>query len=85
MMQHRRLGIPAIVVSDICMGTMTLKSQVGEAEAIRIPDKSFDAGIDFTTPPRVIRCRPTSSRVSGPREIVAKWFTSAARCHHPRD
>ena len=46
-MQRRRLGKSAIVVSDICMGTMTFGSQTDEAAALRILDRSFEAGIDF--------------------------------------
>ena len=46
-MQRRRLGKSAIVVSDICMGTMTFGSQVDEATSLRILDRCFDEGIDF--------------------------------------
>ena len=46
-MEHRRLGKSAVVVSDICMGTMTFGSQTEEAEAHRILDKCLDAGINF--------------------------------------
>ena len=50
-MQHRRLGTSAIVVSDICMGTMTFGSQADEATALRILDMSYDAGINFSYTP----------------------------------
>ncbi|MFM2020709.1 MAG: hypothetical protein RJB02_417, partial [Pseudomonadota bacterium] len=46
-MGHRRLGKSAIVVSDICMGTMTFGSQADEATAHRVLDMSLDAGINF--------------------------------------
>ena len=46
-MKHRRLGTSAIVVSDICMGTMTFGSQTDEAASLRILDRSYDAGINF--------------------------------------
>ena len=45
-MGHKRLGRSAIVVSDICMGTMTFGGQADEAMAHRILDKSFEAGIN---------------------------------------
>ena len=35
-MGNRRLGKSAIVVSDICMGTMTFGSQADEATAHRV-------------------------------------------------
>lgn len=46
-MANKRLGRSAVVVSDICMGTMTFGSQVDEATSLRILDQSFDAGINF--------------------------------------
>ena len=46
-MGNRRLGKSAIVVSDICMGTMTFGSQADEAVAHRVLDMSLDAGINF--------------------------------------
>ena len=66
-MQHRRLGKSAIVVSDISMGTMTFGSQTNEAEAFRILDRCFDAGINFTIPPRAIRCRLTRNGSGAPK------------------
>ena len=42
-MGNRRLGKSAIVVSDICMGTMTFGSQADEAAAHRVLDMSLDA------------------------------------------
>ena len=37
-MRKNRLGKSAIVVSDICMGTMTFGNQCDEADACRIMD-----------------------------------------------
>jgi len=46
-MEKRRLGKSSLVVSDICMGTMTFGNQADEKESFRIMDMAFDAGIDF--------------------------------------
>ena len=46
-MNKRRLGKSSLVVSDICMGTMTFGNQADEKESFRIMDMAFDAGIDF--------------------------------------
>ena len=46
-MRSNRLGRSAIVVSDICMGTMTFGNQCDEAEAFRIMDMACDAGVNF--------------------------------------
>ena len=46
-MRKNRLGRSSIVVSDICMGTMTFGSQADEKMAFEILDRAFAAGIDF--------------------------------------
>ena len=46
-MRKNRLGKSSIVVSDICMGTMTFGNQSDERAAFKIMDMAFDAGINF--------------------------------------
>ena len=46
-MKTKRLGRSPIVVSDICMGTMTFGSQADEKMSHRILDMSLEAGINF--------------------------------------
>ena len=48
-MRRKRLGRSAIVVSDICMGTMTFGSQCDEAMAHRILDTrtALHVGVDI--------------------------------------
>ena len=46
-MQHQRLGRSPIVVSKICMVTMTFGSQADEKTSFRILDRSLEAGINF--------------------------------------
>ena len=46
-MQSRRLGRSGIVVSDICMGTMTFGEQVNEASAHAIFDRALERGVNF--------------------------------------
>ena len=78
-MQRRRLGKSAIVVSDICMGTMTFGSQTGEAEAIRILDQCFDAGIDFYDTAEGYPVPPDPKWVGRTEEIVGKWLKTKPR------
>jgi len=44
---RRRLGKSALVVSDICLGTMTFGSQADEKESRKIMDHCYERGIDF--------------------------------------
>jgi aryl-alcohol dehydrogenase-like predicted oxidoreductase len=46
-MQYRNLGRSGLKVSPFCLGTMTLGSQVPEAESINIIQKTLDAGVNF--------------------------------------
>ncbi len=46
-MKYRKLGRTGLMVSEICLGTMTFGNQVGEAESIKLVDWSLDAGINF--------------------------------------
>ena len=78
-MQRRRLGKSSIVVSDICMGTMTFGSQTDEAEALRILDRSFDAGIDFYDTAEGYPVPPDTKWVGRTEEIVGKWLKTKPR------
>ncbi|MFM2300710.1 MAG: hypothetical protein RLZZ84_446 [Pseudomonadota bacterium] len=78
-MQRRRLGKSAIVVSDICMGTMTFGSQTDEAAALRILDQCFEAGIDFYDTAEGYPVPPDPKYVGRTEEIVGKWLKTKPR------
>lgn len=78
-MQHRRLGKSAIVVSDICMGTMTFGSQTDEAAALRILDRCFEAGINFYDTAEGYPVPPDVKWVGRTETIVGKWLKTKPR------
>lgn len=78
-MQTRRLGRSAIVVSDICMGTMTFGSQTDEAAAHRILDRCFDAGISFYDTAEGYPVPPDPKWVGRTEEIVGRWMKTKPR------
>ncbi len=78
-MQTRRLGKSAIVVSDICMGTMTFGSQTDEAAAHRILDRCFDAGISFYDTAEGYPVPPDPKWVGRTEEIVGRWMKTKPR------
>lgn len=78
-MQHRRLGKSAIVVSDICMGTMTFGSQADEATALRILDRSFEAGINFYDTAEGYPVPPDVKWAGRTEEVVGKWLKTKPR------
>lgn len=46
-MQYRVLGSSGLLVSPICLGTMTFGEPVGESAGIRLLHQTIDAGINF--------------------------------------
>ncbi len=46
-MRYQKLGNSGLLVSEICLGTMTFGLQTDEAEATRIVDYALSAGINF--------------------------------------
>ena len=78
-MKSRRLGKSAIVVSDICMGTMTFGSQADEATSLRILDRSFDAGITFYDTAESYPVPPDIKYIGRTEEIVGKWLKTTDR------
>lgn len=46
-MEYRRMGRSGLKVSAICLGTMTFGHGADQAEATRIVDLAFDAGVNF--------------------------------------
>ena len=78
-MQRKRLGRSGIVVSDICMGTMTFGSQCDEKDAFRIMDMAFDAGIDFYDTAEMYPVPPDEKYVGATEEIVGRWLRTKSR------
>ncbi len=46
-MKYRKLGRTGLMVSEICLGTMTFGNQIDEAESTRLLRWAVDAGINF--------------------------------------
>lgn len=78
-MKKNRLGRSAIVVSDICMGTMTFGNQADEKTAFRILDMAFDAGVDFYDTAEMYPVPPDAKYVGATEEIVGRWMKTKDR------
>src|SRR6056297_2121864 len=46
-MEYRQVGRSGLKVSELCLGTMTFGHGTDQAEAQRMVDRAFDAGINF--------------------------------------
>ena len=73
-MQQRRLGRSGIVVSDICMGTMTFGLQCDEKLSHRICETAFDAGIDLFDAADIYPVPPSAERGGLTEVIVGRWL-----------
>lgn len=78
-MRKNRLGKSSIVVSDICMGTMTFGNQADEKTAFRIMDMAYDAGIDFYDTAEMYPVPPNARYVGATEEIVGRWMKTRDR------
>jgi aryl-alcohol dehydrogenase-like predicted oxidoreductase len=78
-MQFKRLGRSPIVVSKICMGTMTFGSQADEATSLRILDASLDAGITFFDTAENYPVPPSEDWAGRTEEIIGRWLKTKRR------
>ncbi len=78
-MKRRRIGRSSLVVSDICLGTMTFGSTCDESEAFRILDLAYDSGIDFYDTAEIYPVPPSASWVHRSEEILGKWLRTKPR------
>jgi len=78
-MKRNRLGRSGIVVSEICMGTMTFGSMADEKAAIEILDRSFEAGIDFYDTAENYPVPPDPKYAGRTEEILGRWMKSKPR------
>ena len=78
-MNRNRLGRSSIVVSDICMGTMTFGSQADEKTAFRIMDMAWEAGINFYDTAEMYPVPPKAEYAGLTEEILGRWMKTRSR------
>jgi len=78
-MKRNRLGTSGIVVSDMCLGTMTFGSSCDEATAFRIMDQAADSGIDFFDTAEIYPVPPKIDWVHETESIVGRWLKTKPR------
>lgn len=78
-MQWRRLGGSGLVVSDLCMGTMTFGGQCDETLSHAICDRAWESGIDFFDAAELYPVPPTAERFGITEEIFGRWLQTKSR------
>jgi aryl-alcohol dehydrogenase-like predicted oxidoreductase len=78
-MTRRRLGRSGIVVTDICMGTMTFGLQADEKSSFAMMNRAMDAGIDFFDTAEMYPVPPSAEKFGMTEEIVGRWLKTQRR------
>lgn len=78
-MERRRLGTSGLVVSEICMGTMTFGEQADEKMAFKIMDRAYERGVDFYDAAEMYPVPPTKEKFGITEEIVGRWLKTKPR------
>ena len=78
-MNRKRLGRTGIVVTDICMGTMTFGLQADEKTSFAIMDRAVDAGIDFFDTAEMYPVPPSAELFGVTEQIVGRWLKGRVR------
>lgn len=78
-MKRRRLGRTGLVVSEICLGTMTFGNQADERTSHAILDRAYDAGVDCFDVAEVYPVPPDRKYAGRSEEIVGRWMAGKPR------
>jgi aryl-alcohol dehydrogenase-like predicted oxidoreductase len=75
----KKLGWSDLVVSEVCLGTMTFGEQNSEAEAHEILDAAFAAGINFIDTAEVYPTPPKAETAGRTEEFIGTWLQKQDR------
>ena len=79
-MQKNRLGRTDMMVSDLCLGTMTYGTQTDEADAHAQIDMALEAGINFLDTAEMYPVNPIRAETLGlSEEIIGNWNQKTGR------
>lgn len=75
-MKRNRLGKSGLVVTDICLGTMTFGLQADEATSFAMMDRAVEAGLDFFDTAEMYPVPPSAELFGVTEEVVGRWLKS---------
>lgn len=78
-MERRRIGRSGLVVTDICMGTMTFATQCDADLSARMLDYAYDQGIDFYDTAELYPVPPRQETFGKTEEYVGRWLETKPR------
>ncbi len=78
-MERRRLGRSGLVVSSVCLGTMTFGTRCDLKESLAIMDYAYDQGIDFFDTAELYPVPPQFDYAGRSEEIIGEWLKTKPR------
>ena len=78
-MKQRELGCSGIMVSEICLGTMTFGQQNTEAEGHAQLDLAIDHGINFIDTAELYSIPPRAETYGSTEKIVGSWLAKSGQ------
>jgi aryl-alcohol dehydrogenase-like predicted oxidoreductase len=78
-MQKRRLGRSDLLVSSICLGTMTWGQQNTEAEGHEQLDFAFERGVNFLDTAEMYSIPPRRETQGSTERIIGSWLKKRGR------
>jgi len=89
-MEHTHLGRTGLIVSRLCLGTMTFGYQCDDDTSFAILDRAFEAGITFIDTADVYPLGGSGSTLGATEDILGRWLRGrredivlATKCHYP--
>ena len=78
-MKMRKMGRTGLVVSEVCLGTMTFGAQCDERTSIAIMDKAQSWGVNFFDTADVYPLPPKIETAGRTEEIAGRWMKEKRR------
>ena len=79
-MKLNQLGRTGIMISDLCLGTMTFGTQTAQADAFAQMDMALDAGINIFDTAEMYPVNPLTIETQGEsEEIVGNWLQASGK------
>ena len=73
-MKYKNLGTSNLIVSEICLGTMTFGEQVSEKESFNLMDYANEKGINFFDTAEMYPVYPKKETQGDSEKIIGKWI-----------
>ena len=74
-----RLGGSGLLVSEVCLGTMTFGEQNSEAEARALLDSAWERGVNFLDTSEIYPVRPAPETQGLTSEYIGRWLAARPR------